>query len=122
MQRFSGASPVSSPNRPNYPKSSPLSKVAEEIPSAQVASPLQGVVNTDVSSSSKPLVEIGTPRASDEEKRIKAMESLLDPPPTKDDKENVKADSTSAADSKLNGNATKQATVEDDSVMKTIEI
>ena len=30
MQRFSGASPVESPNRPNYGKSSPLTRVQEE--------------------------------------------------------------------------------------------
>jgi cell wall assembly regulator SMI1 len=113
MQRFGGASPVSSPNRPSYAKSSPLSKVAEEIPASKLA------LKTDVSKTNGTLVEVGTPRESDEKKRAETLETLLEPVVIDDDKEN-KAEDTS--DSKLNGTAKKQATVEDDNVMKTIEI
>jgi cell wall assembly regulator SMI1 len=123
MQRFSGATPVASPNRPNYPKSSPLSKVAEETPAL-------AAIKTDVSDLNGKLVEIGTPRASDEAKRSKVMSTLLDQVTLDDEKENVKLDSTPSRDSKseikdiklTNGNAKKQAMVEDESAMKTIEI
>lgn len=117
MQRFSGASPVASPNRPGYAKPSPLSKVAEETPASQ------GTVKTDAPKVNGTLVEVGTPRGSDEEKRAKVLEALMEPAAVGDDKESTKIDSAPVEDSKLNTNAKKQPTVEeDDSLMKTIEI
>jgi cell wall assembly regulator SMI1 len=113
MQRFSGASPVSSPNRPNYSKSSPLARVTEE----GGVMPIK--INTNGSSNlSGKLVEVSTPRASDEEKRSKTLESLLEPVTLEDNKENAKAGDSVKP---INGSVQKQATVEDDS-MKTIEI
>jgi hypothetical protein len=117
MQRFSGASPVASPNRPNYGTSSPLARVKEEA-----SVPLKVQTNGNSSMDEK-LVEIGTPRASDEEKRQKALETLLEPV-TLDDK----VETTMTTDTNLNslgmmnGNAKKQATVEDDNGMKEINI
>ena len=71
------------------------------------------------------LVELvtATPRPSDEETRSKALETLLEPMKTDD-----KAEETKATDTKvkgldmMNGSANKQATVEDDNGMKTIDI
>jgi cell wall assembly regulator SMI1 len=117
MQRFSGASPVASPNRPNYGTSSPLARVKEEA-----SVPLKVQTNSNSSMDEK-LVEIGTPRASDEEKRQKTLETLLEPV-TLDDK----VETTMTTDTNLNGlgmmngNAKKQATVEDDNGMKEINI
>jgi cell wall assembly regulator SMI1 len=118
MQRFSGASPVASPNRPTYGTSSPLARVREE------ATPLKVQTNGNSSMDDK-LVELvtATPRQSDEEKRLKALETLLEPMKTDD-----KAEETKSTDTKLkeldmmNGSANKQATVEDDNGMKTIDI
>ncbi|KAE8450092.1 hypothetical protein EG329_006873 [Mollisiaceae sp. DMI_Dod_QoI] len=114
MQRFSGASPVASPNRPNYGKSSPLARVAEEG-SAPIKVHTNGI---------KPekLVEVETPRPSEdrrESKGKKTLESLLERVSLDGDKENSKNGEANVP--LVNGNG-KKATVEDDNAMKTIEI
>lgn len=112
MQRFSGASPVSSPNRPNYGKSSPLARVAEEN-----AAPIK--LHTNGIKPEK-LVEVETPRPSEDIRQpIKALESLLEPISLDDNKENTNSNGKSPAIG--NGN-TKNATVESDTTMKTIDI
>jgi cell wall assembly regulator SMI1 len=113
MQRFSGASPVASPNRPNYGKSSPLARVQEEG-SAPIKVHTNGI---------KPekLVEVETPRPSEELKATKTVDSLLDKVTLDDNKENAKTGDPVKNVDLVNGNA-KKATVEDDSTMKTIEI
>lgn len=112
MQRFRGASPVASPNRPNYGKSSPLARVAEEN-----AAPIK--LHTNGIKPEK-LVEIETPRPSEDIRQpSKTLESLLEPISLDDDKENTKLNGESPAVG--NGN-TKKATVEDDTTMKTIDI
>ena len=109
MQRFSGASPVPSPNRPNYGKSSPLARVQEES-----AAPINVFTN-----GIKPakLVDVETPRPSEDQKPNKTLESLLEPVSLDDDK----AGDSNTKKVVTNGNA-KKATVEDDNTMKTIEI
>jgi cell wall assembly regulator SMI1 len=115
MQRFSGASPVASPNRPNYVKSSPLARVNEEAPT-----PIK--VHTSGLANGK-LVEVGTPRPSEDGKGAKALENLLEPITPDDHKENSKIGDSSTKDLELvNGSGNKQATVEDDNCMKTIDI
>ena len=113
MQRFSGASPVASPNRPNYGKSSPLARVQEEG-SAPIKVHTNGI---------KPekLVEVETPRPSEDQKATKTVDSLLDKVTLDDNKENAKTGDPVKNVDLVNGNA-KKATVEDDSTMKTIEI
>lgn len=113
MQRFSGASPVASPNRPNYGKSSPLARVQEEG-SAPIKVHTNGI---------KPekLVEVETPRPSEELKATKTVDSLLDKVTLDDNKENAKTGDPVKNVDLVNGDA-KKATVEDDSTMKTIEI
>jgi len=117
MQRFSGASPVASPARPNYGKSSPLARVTEESSGAIK-------VHTNGIPVEK-LVEVETPRPSEDEvKKNKTLESLLEPVAL-DDKENSgDGDSNSKPQGLglVNGSAAKKATVEDDNTMKTIEI
>lgn len=118
MQRFSGASPVSSPNRPNYGpgnKSSPLARVNEES-----SAPIK--INTSHVPVEK-LVEVDTPRASGD-KQSKALEALLSPVSLDDDnKENAKkGDANTNGVGLMNGSLPKKATVEDDTTMKTIEI
>lgn len=116
MQRFSGASPVASPNRPNYGKSSPLARVTEET-SAPIKIHTNGIP-------AEKLVEVETPRPSEDETKNKTLESLLEPVTLDDNKENAKSgDSNSKLQGLglVNGTA-KNATVEDDTTMKTIEI
>ncbi|KAH7393164.1 1,3-beta-glucan biosynthesis protein-like protein [Cadophora sp. MPI-SDFR-AT-0126] len=117
MQRFSGASPVASPNRPNYGKSSPLARVTEER-----AAPIR--LHTNGIKPEK-LVEVETPRPSEdikEPQKQKTLESLLEPVSLDDDKENKKEDTVVKTTVLTNG-APKKATVEDDdTTMKTIEI
>ncbi|KAK2628669.1 hypothetical protein QTJ16_001772 [Diplocarpon rosae] len=122
MQRFSGASPVSSPNRPNYGKSSPLARVQEER-----TAPIR--VHTTGIKAEK-LVEVETPRPSEDTsespKQAKNLEAMMEPVPLEDDndnKENKKSELTVSTAGLSNGNSnTKKATVEDDATMKTIEI
>ena len=113
MQRFSGASPVASPNRPNYGKSSPLARVQEEG-SAPIKVHTNGI---------KPekLVEVETPRPSEDQKGTKTMDAMLEAVSLDDSKENAKTGDTVKALGLVNGDA-KKATVEDDTTMKTIEI
>ena len=113
MQRFSGASPVPSPNRPNYGKSSPLARVTEEN-SAPIKIHTNGI---------KPakLVDVETPRPSEDQKQSKTLEALLEPVSLDDDKENTKTGSSNLKNVMTNGSA-KKASVEDDNTMKTVEI
>ena len=120
MQRFSGASPVPSPNRPNYGKSSPLARVTEEG-----STPIK--IHTNGIKPEK-LVEVETPRPSEDhkdQKPNKIIHNLLDPatPVTPDDdKENTKAlESKMKGLGLTNGSASKKAMVDDDT-MKDIEI
>jgi cell wall assembly regulator SMI1 len=119
MQRFSGASPVSSPNRPNYAqgsKSSPLARVNEEI-----STPIK--IHTGGIPAEK-LVEVETPRGPSD-KQSKALDELLQPvsPDDDDNKENATKGAANANGLGLmNGNLAKKAEVEDDTTMKTIEI
>jgi cell wall assembly regulator SMI1 len=115
MQRFSGASPLPSPNRPNYGKS-PLARVTEES-----STPIK--LHTNGIRPEK-LVEVETPRPSEDRKHNKTLQSLLDPvtPITPvDDKEIPKGVESTKSVDLVNGTA-KKATVEDDTTMKTIEI
>lgn len=114
MQRFSGASPVASPNRPNYGKPSPLARVTEEI-----SAPIK--VHTNSIPAEK-LVEVDTPKSATDAKQSKTLESLLEPVSPDDNKENLKSgDSEATPSDLLSGNA-KKAMVEDETNMKTIEI
>ncbi|KAH8821493.1 hypothetical protein F5884DRAFT_745809 [Xylogone sp. PMI_703] len=127
MQRFSGASPVASPNRPSYGKPSPLARVTEET----------AAIRLDTSSV-KPdkLVEVETPlppSAGEVEKRRETMKSLLDPVTPVIEKGEKKEDTKPQEDAKedkkependsaaTNGSA-KVEDAEDESTMKTIEI
>ncbi|RQM06411.1 hypothetical protein DH86_00002253 [Scytalidium sp. 3C] len=123
MQRFSGASPVASPNRPNYVKPSPLARVAEE--------PIK--VDTNGIKADK-LVEVETPlvaSANANGKQKEAVKSLLDPATPvasiaeQDEKKEVAKVSGKETEneSATNGAAeSAKATDEDESAMKTIEI
>lgn len=113
MQRFSGASPVASPNRPNYSKSSPLARVQEES-STPIKVHSNGIPK-------EKLIEVETPRPSEDQKQNKTVEALLEPVTLDDDKENMKnGDSNVKGLGLLNGSA-KKATAEEDT-MKTIKI
>lgn len=116
MQRFSGASPVPSPNRPNFGKS-PLARVTEEV-SAPIRLQTNGI-------RPEKLVEVETPRPSEDHKPAKVLHSLLEPvtPITPiDDKENAKNGESSGKNIDLGNSTAKKATVEDDTAMKTIHI
>jgi hypothetical protein len=67
------------------------------------------------------LVDVETPRPSEDQKSNKTLESLLEPVSLDDDKENTKAGSSNLKKVMTNGSA-KKATVEDDNTMKTVEI
>lgn len=115
MQRFSGASPVPSPIRTNYPKSSPLARVNEEH-AAAIKVQTTGIP-------AEKLVEVDTPRLSGD-KQSKTLDALLEPVPLKDDdnKENAKnGDAIVNGLGLMNGGA-KKVTAEDDTAMKTIDI
>jgi len=114
MQRFSGASPVPSPNRPNYGKSSPLARVTEES-SAPIKVHTNGI-------KLEKLVEVETPRPSEDQKSNKTLEALLEPVSLDDDKENTKTGDYNAKNLGMANGSAKKTTVEDDNTMKTIEI
>ena len=79
MQRFSGASPVGSPNRPAYNnKPSPLARVTEE-------SGLTPKLNTGFPAAR--LVEVDSPRRIEDQNKV--SESLLEPVTPDLDKENT---------------------------------
>lgn len=118
MQRFSGASPVSSPNRPNYSKSSPLARVAEES-----NTPIK-IHTNGVSNINGKLVEVATPvtpRGSDDEKRLPVLETLMEPTTLDDDKENKKSGDGNMSAVAPKGSPKKGIEV-DDTAMKTIEL
>ena len=110
MQRFSGASPVASPHRPNYGKPSPLARVTEES-----AAPIK--VHTSGIPTAK-LVEVDSPKPMEDQKQSKVLESLLEPVTLEDSKEAPAEAATLIDDS----DGSKKATVEDETTMKTIEI
>ncbi|KAL2023824.1 hypothetical protein VTK56DRAFT_1091 [Thermocarpiscus australiensis] len=109
MQRLNSVSPIPSPIRPGYGKSSPLARVAEE-----------GSVSTSPTATTKPgekLVEVDTPRQSGEESKETAprLAALANGDASAaETKPDAQAIGSAAASS-------KQATVEDEP-MKTIEI
>jgi cell wall assembly regulator SMI1 len=112
MQRFRGASPVTSP-KPHLGKSSPLARVAEETPSpiaVYTASAEEATANRHV----EKLVEVNTPRPSIErlERRAKAMETLMAAP------ENENKDNSNVP---MTVNETEKPVV-DENGLKTIEI
>ncbi|KAI9813757.1 MAG: Cell wall assembly regulator [Pycnora praestabilis] len=79
------AGPTSSSPRRNYGKSSPLARVAEEGPARRTIHP-GGNANEDMTSTETEasegngkLVEVATPRASDEEKRFKGINDATSP-------------------------------------------
>jgi cell wall assembly regulator SMI1 len=113
MQRFSGASPVPSPNRPNYGKSSPLARVTEEG-----SAPVK-IHTTNIPA--EKLVEVETPRPSED--KSKSLEAALESVSLDDNKENSPTKSiNSTTGLGLTNGTPKKATVEDDATMKTIEI
>ncbi len=114
MQRFSGASPVVSPHRPSYGKSSPLARVTEEG-----SVPIK--VHTNGIKPEK-LVEVETPRPSEDRKQNKTLESLLEPFTPDGSKENGKSEVALGKSISLSNGVAKKNTVEDDTTMKTIEI
>lgn len=120
MQRFSGASPVPSPNRPNFGKS-PLARVTEETPAPMT-------IRTNGLATTQKLVEVETPRPSEDQKENKSLDALLEPatPISSDsDKQPSKKEESTVKVTPLGTNvngATKKAAVEDDTMMKTIEI
>lgn len=117
MQRFSGASPVASPNRPNYPKSSPLARVNEEI-SGPIKVHTNGLPNLNGK-----LVEVATPIENPGFKPTKTLESLIEAQTPDGNKENANSgDSNVKGFEALKGK--QHASVEDDldHGMKTIEI
>jgi hypothetical protein len=67
------------------------------------------------------LVDVETPRPSEDQKPNKTLESLLEPVSLEDDKENTKAGDSNTKKALPNGKS-KMATVEDDDTMKTVEI
>ncbi|KAG9235290.1 1,3-beta-glucan biosynthesis protein-like protein [Amylocarpus encephaloides] len=114
MQRFSGASPVASPNRPNYGKSSPLARVTEES-----STPVK--IHTANIPAEK-LVEVETPRPSEDQKGNKTLEALLEPVSLEENKEDNPAKEPSDTGLGLTNGSAKKATVKDDAAMKTIDI
>ncbi|KAI1853714.1 hypothetical protein JX265_003953 [Neoarthrinium moseri] len=108
LHRLSSPSPLVSPNRPGYGKSSPLARVTEEGTTSALIEP--ALVTNGLPAAK--LVEVETPLAADE-----AKPSLLDKAPNGDDagkgKENVKVETTPAD---------KKDTEEVEEGMKTIEI
>ena len=116
MQRFSGASPVASPHRPNYGKLSPLARVTEES-----TAPIK--VHTSGIPTAK-LVEVDSPRPIEEQKQSKVLESLLEPVTLEDSKDETKSKEAPVEAATLidDGDGSKQATVEDETAIKTIGI
>ncbi|CAG8981330.1 hypothetical protein HYALB_00005130 [Hymenoscyphus albidus] len=116
MQRFGGASPVASPNRPNYGKSSPLARVTEE--SAARPSKIKSM-----NLPAEKLVEVETPRPSEDQKGNKTTDTLLPASPAlSSDKEDRKASEASPTGLGVTSGTAKKPEVDDDTTMKTIEI
>lgn len=105
MQRLSGTSPLTSPMRPAYGKATPLTRVTEESAIPELAS---------AHIQPEKLVEVETPRQSDESKAPKAATLARVESDLLKDKENEPP----RMNGKLNG---KQPETGDDA-MKTIEI
>lgn len=116
MQRFSGASPIASPHRQTYGKSSPLTRVTEES-----AAPIK--VHTSGIPSGK-LVEVDSPKPIEEPRQSKVLESLLETVSLEDSKEHAKSKDAPVESVTLidDGDDSKKDTVEDETAMKTIAI
>lgn len=111
MQRFSGSSPVASPNRPNFTKS-PLASVTEESS--------QSVKNHQNGINSEKLVELETPRPSEDEKSNKMLEVLLESVPLGEDRAPKHVD-VKIAEMGVKSMREKISALEDET-MKTIAI
>jgi len=116
MQRFSATPPVTSPSSPNNGKSTPLAQVKEEA-TAPIAVHTNGVTSLN-----NKLVEVSTPRGSDEEKRSEDIATTMEPMSLDDDENKENAKVSAKGLGLMNGKAEKHATVEEDNGMKTIEI
>ncbi|CAD6501685.1 BgTH12-01935 [Blumeria graminis f. sp. triticale] len=110
MQRFMGASPVSSPNRPSFGKS-PLSRVTEET-----SLPLKNLTNDR---KSEILVEVETPRPSEDEKS-NMLGGLLETVDL-DTRKKQKSIGIKITSIEVPNGAVKSSTIED-TTMKTVEI
>ena len=120
MQRFSGASPVASPNRPNFGKLSPLARVTEEN-----STPIKIYTNGIPAEKPEKLVEVETPRSAiveDVTKKNDTLDALLAPVSLDDNKENPPNNDSDAKGLRLTNSNAKKATAEEDTTMKTIEI
>ncbi|KXX73726.1 Glucan synthesis regulatory protein [Madurella mycetomatis] len=108
MQRLNPVSPIPSPIRPGYGKSSPLARVAEEAAS----SPSAG-------KSGEKLVEVDTPRHSGEESKENAPRLAALAANGEVATEEAKPDTPANGSAVANG---KQPVAEAEEAMKTIEI
>ncbi|KAA8563923.1 hypothetical protein EYC84_011930 [Monilinia fructicola] len=113
MQRFSGASPIPSPNRPGYGKSSPLAKVTEESSGSGIK------VNTIDIPATK-LVDVQTPRPSEENKP--SDRPLMESESPSENKENEKTGEKAVGLGLVTETSEKETPADDESAMKTIEI
>uniref|UniRef100_L2GBW6 Glucan synthesis regulatory protein n=1 Tax=Colletotrichum fructicola (strain Nara gc5) TaxID=1213859 RepID=L2GBW6_COLFN len=117
MQRLGGASPVASPIRPGYGKSSPLARVAEETPLPDLQT--NGLKPTK-------LVEVETPRPSEDTPKGSRVSLLshVETTEAKEGKENedpeVKVNGTT--NEKANGKANGKQPEVTEEPMKEIEI
>lgn len=110
MQRLSAHSPVASPGRPGYGKSSPLARVAEEAPV-----PVEVQIPNGVTAREK-LVEVETPRVSGEENKAPRLAAL-------ENSQASASNATSTADaSSKSATANGKQTAVIEEAMKTIEI
>ncbi|ATZ58407.1 Bcsmi1 [Botrytis cinerea B05.10] len=113
MQRFSGASPIPSPNRPGYGKSSPLAQVAEEGSGS-------GTKVSTIDIPSTKLVDVQTPRPSEENKS--SDRPFIESESPNENKENEKASEKVTGLGLVSGTSEKETPADDESAMKTIEI
>lgn len=112
MQRLSLNSPMTSPIRPGYGKSSPLARVAEESTAPAAAATTNG------SGSLEQLVEVETPRQSDERNKASRLSALANG-------ETVAGDAASTVESTGRDSTEKsngKQVIEIEETMKTIEI
>jgi len=114
MQRLSLKSPVTSPIRPGYGKPSPLARVTEENP---------GPLEVEIPNGANPLeklVEVETPRQSDEANKAPRLSALANGETVADDAARA-TESGSGGTDKSNGK--QPAAIEPvEEAMKTIEI
>lgn len=117
MQRLGGASPVASPIRPGYGKSSPLARVAEETPLPDLQT--NGLKPTK-------LVEVETPRPSEDTPKGSRVSLLshVETTEAKEGKENEdpEAKVNGTTNEKANGKANGKQPEVTEEPMKEIEI